>query len=415
MPNFDPTQALEFVESGRQDLIDLTKALIATPTPNPPGDEIAAAEVAAAALRQLGFDDIEIVGPSPQRANLICRFDSGRDGPTLLLNGHLDTKPPDPIDGWDTDPYTGVEIDGRLYGLGSADMKGPDAALIYGLAAAVATAADSLRGRVCLVLSADEEGPAQHGARYLIEQYGLSADAALIAEPCGVTQDWETLPLISRGLSCLRFQVRGTQTHSSISDRVPIVNANLEASRLLLFLDEHLTLRYPPTPLCPVGPTINLGTVFKGGAGQARIAGEAEFWADIRTLPGMSQAELTADVDRAIAAFRDLYPGVDVSWTFYDQHLAWTQATEIEAGHPLVAALQRSAQTVLGQSPPLGYFPGGTDAIWWQGAGGIPTVPAFGPGLLPNCHKPNEYVSIAALIEAAKIYALLITGYLADG
>jgi acetylornithine deacetylase/succinyl-diaminopimelate desuccinylase-like protein len=55
-----------------------------------------------------------------------------------LLNGHLDTKPPDPIDAWETDPYEGVVKDGKPYGLGAADMKGPDAALVYGLATALA-------------------------------------------------------------------------------------------------------------------------------------------------------------------------------------------------------------------------------------------------------------------------------------
>lgn len=412
MKEYIYSEAPKFIDGHRQALIDTTKRLIAAPSPNPPGDERAAAQVAEAALHQLGLTDTRIVGPSLQRTNLICLYDTGHDGPTLLLNGHLDTKPPDPIEAWSTDPYEGVINDGRLYGLGSADMKGPDVALIYGLAAAVATEKDVMRGRVYLVLSADEEGPAHDGARYLVEEYGLTADAALIAEPCGITRDWEMLPLISRGISCLRFKIRGTQTHSSISDRIPIVNANLEASRLLMFLEEHLQLRHRPTELCPGGPTINLGTVFRGGTGLAKIAGEAEFLADVRTLPGMLQEEMTADIEHAIALFRRQYPQVAVTWEYFEGHLAWTQPTQIDANHPLVAATQQAAEAVLGHAPPLGYFPGGTDAIWWQGAGGIPTIPGFGPGLLPNCHKPDEYVSVQALIEAAKIYALLIVNYL---
>jgi acetylornithine deacetylase/succinyl-diaminopimelate desuccinylase-like protein len=103
---------------------------------------------------------------------------------------------------------------------------------------------------------------------------------------------------------------------------------------------------------------------------------------------------------------------VDVSWEFLPGTLAWTQPTEISPQEPLVSAVKSAAGKVLGHTPPLGYFPGGTDAIWWQGAGKIPTIPGFGPGMLPNCHQPNEYIVVEEIIQAAKIYALTILNYL---
>jgi acetylornithine deacetylase/succinyl-diaminopimelate desuccinylase-like protein len=404
-------RALDFIDRQQAALVDFASRLIAIPSPNPPGNELAAARVAEAQMHTLGLANTTIVGPSPERANLICHVKSGTPGRTLLLNGHLDTKPPDPLDGWHTDPYQAVIKDGKLYGLGAADMKGPDAALLFGLAAILQSGA-TLSGDIYLALSADEEGAADDGARFLVQQRGMRADAALIAEPCGITKNWEMIPLISRGVSCLRFVVEGTQTHSSISDRVPIVNASLEASRLLVFLADNLELHHPPTPLCPTGPTKNLGAVFKGGQAIAKVSGHAEFHADIRTLPGMTKEQLARDIDRAINAFRQQRPAVEVSWSFFDGTLAFTQPTQIPDDNSLVGAVQNAARTVLGEAPPLGYFPGGTDAIWWQGAGGIPTIPGFGPGLLSNCHKPNEFVEVNCLIEAAKIYALTILHYL---
>ena len=409
----DESRALQQWVAQRQgDMVALAQALIAAPTPNPPGNERAAADIAAATLRELGFRDLQIYEQQAGRANLICRYDTGRPGPTLLLNGHLDTKPPDPLSEWESDPYSGEIRDGRLYGLGAADMKGPDAALVYGLAAARELFAERLGGQVLLALTADEEAGAMYGPRHLVEDCGIRADAVLIAEPCGVTRNWEMLPLISRGVSVFHFIARGTQTHSSISDRVPIVNANLVASRLLQFLDERLQLRYPDNELCPLGPTVNLGTVFRGGAGLAKIAGEARIGCDIRTLPGMAQETLTEDIERCLADFRRQYPDAEISWHYADSPVAWTQPTAIAADHPLAGALQRAAESVLGEAPPLGTFPGGTDAIWWQGLGDIPTIPAFGPGRLPNCHRPNEYVELSALAEAARIYAQLILEYL---
>ena len=71
----------------------------------------------------------------------------------------------------------------------------------------------------------------------------------------------------------------------------------------------------------------------------------------------------------------------------------------------MVRAVERAAADVLGEAPPLAAFPGATDAWPFQGQGGIPTLAAFGPGLLPLAHGPNEWVSILALQQAPRIFA----------
>ena len=67
----------------------------------------------------------------------------------------------------------------------------------------------------------------------------------------------------------------------------------------------------------------------------------------------------------------------------------------------MVRAVEQAATDVLGEAPPLAAFPGATDAWPFQGQGGIPTLAAFGPGLLPLAHGPNEWVSILALAAGA--------------
>ena len=301
-----------FVAAHREDLINFACELVAAASPNPPGDERAAAAVAERRLTMLGFRERRIAGPRPERANLICRYHTGRPGRTLLLNGHLDTKPAGDLAAWRSDTYLPTIQDGYLFGLGAADMKGPDAALVYGLAAVVAAAADTIVGQVLLILSADEEGQVLDGAGYLVQDVGLRADAALIAEPCGIRQPWEMIPLISRGFCAVRFVVEGTPTHSSIGEQLGAVNASLEISRLLLFLRERLRLHHPATPLCPQGPTINLGATLRGGQALAIVSPMAEFTADIRTLPGMTKAGVAADIEASLAEFRLLRSGSDV-------------------------------------------------------------------------------------------------------
>jgi len=416
VPGLSPREERLFatVEQNRDEIIDFAIRLIETPSYNPPGDEIAVAKVAEEQLRNLGLEDLMILEPKPNRANLICTFDTGRPGKSLILNGHLDTKPPVPLEAWNTDPFKGVLKDGKLFGLGATDMKGPDAALVYGLAAISSLGEGDLNGKVLLILSADEEYMALEGPRFLVKEGGIRADSALIAEPIGIERSWECIPLISRGISCVRWIIQGTQTHSSISDRVPVVNASLEISRLMLFLEKNLELTYTETDLCPLGPTVNLGATIKGGQAHAMVSGEAELVADIRTLPGMTKLQLASDIEKITEAFRRQFPGTEVSWEFLPGTLAWTQPTQISPEEPLVDALRYATEKVLGEIPPLGYFAGGTDAIWWQGEGGIPTVPGFGPGLLTHCHQPNEYIVVEEIIQAAKIYALTILHYLSQ-
>lgn len=150
-------------------------------------------------------------------------------------------------------------------------------------------------------------------------------------------------------------------------------------SRLLLHLEDRLTLRHQPTNLCPPGPTTNLGSTVVGGAGIRIVSGRAEFTADIRTLPGMSQQEIAQDIDDALAAFSQERPGARVTWEFLPEGLGWLPPTEVAPVLPLVRALRRASGRILGQTPPYGCFPGGSDAISWQAHGGYRRYPHLDP------------------------------------
>ncbi|HEX5500565.1 MAG TPA: M20/M25/M40 family metallo-hydrolase, partial [Thermomicrobiales bacterium] len=171
-----------------------------------------------------------------------------------------------------------------------------------------------------------------------------------------------------------------------------------------------LRLRYPEHPLCPGGPTINLGVKAIGGVGYGVLPGRAEFWVDIRTIPGMTQGQLAEDVDAALDRIRPTLPGAEIDWEF-NPTLGWIAPTEVLPADPMVRATQAAAAAVLGEAPPLAAFPGATDAWPLQGIGGIATLAAFGPGLLPLAHGPNEYVSVTAVEQASRIFALAALTY----
>lgn len=404
----DPTRLLlieadRFLTEREGEVIALTSALVAAPSPNPPGDELAPAAVIERALAHYRLPAPKIVAQEPNRPNLIVRIDGARPGPHLALCGHLDTKPVgDAASEWRTDPYQPVIEGDRLFGLGSTDMKGACAAMVLA-GAAFARVADSISGSLSLIFTADEEYGSRYGAEYLTRSGAIAADAILLTEPAGVHADWEAIRIISRGFSGFRVVVKGTQTHSSIADQMETINAVEAMANVLVAFRRELRLRYPDHPLCPAGPTINLGVKAIGGVGYGVLPGHAEFWCDIRTIPGMTQDALADDVDAALETIRPLVPGAEVTWEF-SPHLAWIGPTEVTADHPMVTAVARAATDILGVAPPLAAFPGASDAWPFQGMGGIPTLAAFGPGLLPLAHGPNEWVSILALQQAPRIF-----------
>ncbi|MBC7854508.1 MAG: M20/M25/M40 family metallo-hydrolase, partial [Pirellulaceae bacterium] len=329
----------------------------------------------------------------------------------LMLCGHSDTKPVGDASQWQTDPLEPVFKDGKLYGLGSTDMKGAVAAMIYATAA-IQQSEVVLAGDLLLVINADEERSMKFGSEFLATDYGIQADVALLGEPSGIDgPEFEFLHLVSRGVCCFKIRVLGTQMHSSLTDRLSSVNANVKLADVLARMNRELRLTYLPHTLC-ANPTINLAVKIEGGVGYGVCPGVAEFQADIRTLPGMTRQQLQLDVERCLDSIRRDDPELRVELEFEQPPLDWIPATEVPADHPLVAALFTASEEVLGWRPKLSAFPGATDAAKFQALAGIPTIPSFGPGWLKLAHGPNECVGMEAIVQAAKIYALAARAYL---
>ncbi len=394
-----------YLDSLDMAVIDLTCDLVAAPSVNPPGDETAPAEVVHRFLRSMDLPEPKVIAREAHRPNLLVTIRGDLPGPHLAFCGHLDTKPAgDGLSEWRTDPWSPV-IDGdRLYGLGSTDMKGAVAAMLMA-ASAINRAKDQLRGSVSFAFTADEELGSVYGAHYLVATDALAGvDALILGEPSGIHQDWDGLRIVSRGCACFRVVVRGTQMHSSISDRLPSVSAVEAMGRLMTGLRQEFRPRCSDHPLCPTGPTVNIGVKALGGVGYGVVAGHAEFWSDVRLVPGMSRQEFEEDLVLALERASEGIEGAE--WELHiDPVNGWSEATEIVPDHPAVIAAQRASAAVLGHEMPLDCFPGGTDAIAFQAVAGIPTVAAFGPGQLPLAHAPNEWVSCSSVRQAMRMYA----------
>jgi acetylornithine deacetylase/succinyl-diaminopimelate desuccinylase-like protein len=149
--------------------VDLLRKLIAENTVNPPGNEEAVQLQLRELLENAGFE-CELLSAVEGRPNLVARLRGGSDGPALCYLGHCDTVLADPDD-WTVDPWSGELRDGWVWGRGAVDMKGQVAAEI----AAVTTLAEEgwrpESGELLVVITADEEAGATHGAKWLCENH----------------------------------------------------------------------------------------------------------------------------------------------------------------------------------------------------------------------------------------------------
>lgn len=383
----------QYVDTDR--LVELTKALVAVDTRNPPGNEAPIEEVARAALdpRHPGWTSVE---SAPGRLSLIAELPHPEgpdpDRPTLIVNGHLDVVPVN-ADAWTHDPFDPQIVDGRLYGRGTADMKG-------GIAAAIC-ALDALdrAGRVpgCNLvfhLVADEERGGRFGTQVLLERGLISGDACLVPEPTDLQ-----LCVAERGLLQTRIHVEGRPGHGSRPREG--VSAIEHAAHIVLALHA-ADFGGPEHPLLGK-PTANVGTI-QGGTTYNTVAERCVVGVDRRVLPGATaestEAELAEMIDRA--AITGLRYRFELD--------TFGEASEMSPDEPWVKQVGEAVSRATGRSPGVIGMTFTTDARFVRNQARIPTV-VCGPGAIEQAHGDDEFVEIERLVDAAAAYAELFAAY----
>ena len=393
---------LDFIDAHEDALLQFTRDLVATPSATPPGDERAVAARIQQEFKTLELGEAQVIAAEPERPCLLLKLEGGRPGPTLIFNGHIDTKPAGDLSAWKHDPLDPLIEDGKLYGLGSTDMKSGVAAMVYATAA-LAQVSDELAGQLHLLPVADEEGGSMLGARFLAANGYVRGDAILISEPSGIRREMEFIHLDSRGICCFRIRVHGDQMHSSLSDEFNAVNASVKAGELVYRFSREFAHE---------GTTVNAGVTMQGGVYFGVVPGLAEFGCDLRVPPGSTEQEIRAEVEAWLEQQRQRDPELRAEVVWETPPSIWIDPVNFPRDHALVPALQNASAKVLPDVPPIGCYPAATDAPWFA-ATGIPTVPSFGPGIITLAHSPNECVEVSSIFACARIYALAALDYLA--
>jgi acetylornithine deacetylase len=347
-----------------------------------------------ARLSALGVASRRIGNADGSKANLIATLGPAVEG-GVVLSGHTDVVP---VDGqpWTSDPFKLTERDGRLYGRGSADMKGF-------LALALAAAPDFIEGNlgrpVHLAFSYDEEIGCL-GARDLVAEIVRKVPRpgiVLVGEPT-------SMEVVSghKGISVYRVSVRGREAHSSLTHLG--VSANMAAARLmgrLVDLAEDLEHKADTaSPFHPPHATLTIGVVHGGTAGNI-LARECEFLFDLRCPPGL-------DPDAILAPFRSEVEQMDSALKARASETGVT-FERLASTPPLTpehdGAAERLVRSLAGDNGPARAVAYAAEAGQFQQAGYSTVI--CGPGSIEQAHQADEYVDVAQMQRGAAFMARL--------
>ena len=413
----DLDRLLREVESATDEIVEFAAELIRLPTVNPPGEAYeACAHLIGDRLIAGGFDvEYTAAGSRPEhtrahpRVNVVGTRAGHGERPLLHLNGHFDVVPPG--DGWTVDPFGGVVRDGRLYGRGSADMKGGLAAAMYAVEA-VRRSGFELSGTVEVSGTVDEESGGLAGMAWLAEQGRLAADRTdyvIIPEPFGV----DRICLGHRGVHWFDVTTLGRTAHGSMpflgQSAIDQMSHVLDAVRdeLEAALAERTTAM-PVVPEAARRATINVNTIAGGQAGEETqtpcVADRCSATFDRRFLMEEGYAAARAETVALLERVAGRVPGF--RYELVDRLVVHPVQTRDDT--PLVAALRASVAEVTGREAALVASPGTYDHKHVTRIAGVEQCVAYGPGRLELAHQPDEWCAVDDLVRATMVMALTI-------
>lgn len=378
----------------RQALIAFTQRLVRVPSVNQPElgrSEAAAVAVVAEQATEFGWTvDVEEVAPG--RPNAIIRVDGGLPGPTLLFEGHTDVVTEGDHADWTVDPFGGEIIEGKLYGRGSADMKGGVAAMMF--ATRALQLAGPFPGTIILAILCDEEEMMIGVHDFVAKGHANGVSGAIVCEP-----EAGEVCNVHKGAIRLRVDVAGTMSHGAMphQGRNPIAAMSrfIERARQI---EERLQAEHgdhPQLGLVYLTPT----HIAAGSLPQLNVIpapGLCTF--DIRTIPGVDHAALLDELETVASSLGD---ELDVQFTL--EALVDRAPTDTPVTDPVVIAVADAHRAVTGEEPVYGGVPGTTDGtILWRDAN-LPVV-VYGPGGKWIAHQKDEFVTIDELVSAAEVY-----------
>lgn len=368
---------------------DLLKSLIQAESTAAKG-ELAAAMVIHKHLLNHAIK-AELANWDKTRANIVIHKSSKNERPALLFACHLDVVPPGEGQ-WRHPPYLAVEEDGRIFGRGSADMKGSIAALVTAVEQ-FTSVENELKGDIIIAAVAGEETDSC-GIKKFVADYKdkLPALAGIIvAEPTG----FEVITA-HRGLLWLEIVTKGKTAHGSM----PHLGINAINS-MRLFLDEFDKLDFSDKRHKQLGSCSKSVNMISAGKAINVVPDLCSVKIDMRTLPGQEHGEIAEKV-------RSIFDKLKKAEPQFDAEIRVVRSVEaLETDSDCGFVKQFCSAVDCKETTTAGFC---TDGPFLTGLN-APIV-VFGPGQCELCHKPDEYIEIADLEKAVDVYTRIFSSFL---
>jgi acetylornithine deacetylase ArgE len=378
------------------EVLQTLRELIARPSVNPmrpcPGVAVEreVAEYVESVLRRAGIDcERQTVHEGRENVVGVVHATGARRGARrgLMFNSHMDTVP---VENMSIDPFDPVVRDGRVYGRGACDAKGPIAAM---LAAVTAYAERRERPATVVFAAMADEELSFSGSWKLIERE-WPVSACVVGEPTRLS-----LIVAHKGVARWRVRVKGTSAHGATPHLGR--SAIYDGARVCLALEAYaaeLSAREPHTLLgCP---SLNVGRA-QGGQSVNVVPDLCEFEAERRLLPGEDGREALRECEARVRAL----VGAGAEFEFTEPHVL-DPALDTPPDAEIARAVVEAHRVEFGEPCEVGGAHYGTDASKLARAG-IETV-VCGPGDVAQAHTKDEYVEVGQLEMAARLYARIL-------
>jgi len=375
--------------------LDLTKALISRPSITP--DDKGCQQLLIDHLAPAGFKAEHMPFGEGDDAvdNLWLR--KGTEAPLFCFAGHTDVVPTGPIENWDSNPFEATERDGKLYGRGTADMKGGIAAFTIACQRFVADYPNH-KGSIAYLITSDEEGPAHNGTVKVIETLEArneKIDWCLVGEPSSTHKVGDVIKNGRRGSLGCTLKIIGKQGHVAyphLADNPIHLSAPLVADLTTMQWDQGNDF-FPPT-------TFQISNLNAGTGATNVIPGSLEMVFNFRF-----STEITPDViqERVEALLEKHQLTYEINW-------ALSGMPFLTAEGDLVSAAVSAIETVTGNKPELSTSGGTSDGRFIAPTGA--QVLELGP-TNATIHQINECVGIDELDTLENIYYHVLKGLLA--
>ncbi|MFH1235275.1 MAG: ArgE/DapE family deacylase [Candidatus Diapherotrites archaeon] len=366
--------------AGREkEIAGLLAELVSKKTVNPPGNEFLAAGVLEKYFKKHKIRCRKFE-KEKGRTSLVASI--GQGGPELMVALHSDVVPAG--GGWKTEPFKAVLKNGKIFGRGSADNKGPLAASAIFLSA-MKKHEKELKGTISVLAAADEERGSGLGMAFLLQENKIRPDFVVVPD---IFTENQKISVAEKGLLHVKAEAFGKQAHGSEPEK-----GENAIAKMGHFLCE---LKKIKMPSCKSryfkSATLNIGTIC-GGEAINIVPAYCEAKIDIRFIPGQGPREIFRRIKSVAKKHGANVSVIDCQMPF-----------EISGNIPLVKSIERNAKKITGKKPSLAGMAGTTVAKKFLEKC-IPAI-GFGPGKMV-AHESNEFIEIKQLVEFAQIMALV--------